>query len=240
VLDLSPEEAQLLRKLADAGSPVSEATLSQSDLRTLQVRRFVKRLGGFSVITADGRRALQSADDGFDVPFTARTDRSRETPAAAATAATAPEESEADADLRINALQEDVLRTLARQGFSMPVDDFDGRVLRALEGRGLVRRVEGRVEVTPAGRTFYESKVRRRRRARAGWVRPATTNGDSDERKSRAATIREAVDALRRAIGGTDVLEIGEFPAPADEAFDGLIELAARIERGADPRRITH
>jgi hypothetical protein len=236
VLDLSPEETRLLRKLADAGSPVSEATLSQSDLRTLQVRRFVKRLGGFSVITADGRRALQSADDGFDVPFTARTERSREAPAQAASA---PEETPADAALRLNTLQEDVLRKLAQEGFSMAMDDFDGRVLRALEGRGLVRRVDGRVEVTEAGRAFYESKVRRRRRARAGWVRPATANGDTDERKSRAATIREAVDALRRAIGGTDELEIGEFPAPADEAFEGLLELAARIERGADPRRIT-
>jgi hypothetical protein len=247
LLDLSPEEVAVLRKLSEAGNPVSEAGLDPSALRTLQVRRFLRRLGGFSVITPDGRRALQAADAGGSIPgATGRRDLEPLPRSGAPAPETDPvgagegEGEPGDAALRINALQEEVLRKLALGRESVPVDDLDGRVLRALEGRGLVRRADGRVEVTSAGRAFYETKVRRRRRARSGWLRVAPqAEADLDERKSRAASIRGAVDALKRAIGGSETLSIGELPAPAEEAFDALLELADRIERGADPRRIS-
>jgi hypothetical protein len=133
-----------------------------------------------------------------------------------------------------------MLRQLAHAEAPVPFDDLDGRVVRALEGRGLVRRADGLVELTDAGRAFYESKVRRRRRARSGWAKtaPVPTEGTED-RTVRARSIREAVDALQRAVGGADELEIGDLEAPADDAFAALLDLADRIERGADPRRIT-
>jgi hypothetical protein len=246
LLDLSPEEFAVLRTLSEAGNPVPEAALDPSALRTLQVRRFLRRLGGFSVITPDGRRALLAASAGGSIPgATGRRDLEplprpgRPAPEAEPDGAGAVEGEPGDAELRINALQEEVLRKLALGRDSVPLDDLDGRVLRALEGRGLVRRCEGRVEVTPAGRTFYETKVRRRRRARSAWLRAAPqSEAELNERKVRAVSIRGAVDALRRAIGGSEILAIGELPAAAEEAFDALLELADRIERGADPRRI--
>ena len=62
--DLSPEEIALLKELADKGAPVSEARLSADALRHLAMRRYIKRLSGFSIITPDGRRALQALDRG--------------------------------------------------------------------------------------------------------------------------------------------------------------------------------
>jgi hypothetical protein len=240
LLDLSPEEIAVLRTLADAGSPVAEGGLDQSALRTLQVRRFLRRLGGFSVITPDGRRALQATESGNAVrPAGPSRDRLDPGTRPAAPAAIPQEEAlAAGAPARLNPLQEDVLRKLALEASPRPVDDLDGRVLRALEGRDLVRRVEGRVQVTPAGRAYYETHVRRRRRARGAWTKVAPEVEAAGERTKRAASIREAVDALRRAISGTEPLFIGEMQASAEEAFDGLKGLADRIERGADPRRI--
>ena len=105
---------------------------------------------------------------------------------------------------------------------------------RVGEGAHRVFRSPG----VPASRSA--AKGCRRRRARSGWAKsaPAPTEGTED-RSVRARSIREAVDALQRAIGSADVLEIGDLEASAEDAFHALLELAARIERGADPRRIT-
>ena len=104
----------------------------------------------------------------------------------------------------------------------------------------VLRKADGIVSLTEAGRVFYESKVRRRRRARSGWTKsaPAPTEGTED-RTTRAEAIREAVDALQRAVSDADRLEIGDLDAPAEQAFAALLELADRIDRGLDPRRIT-
>jgi hypothetical protein len=238
--DLSPEDIALLKELAEKGAPVSEARLNPDALRSLSMRRYIKRLSGFSIITPDGRRALQSLARGQQPDAVSQPARIPHPSARVSTNGAAPEPEGVDDETRVNNTQEDMLRLLAQSEADVPFDDLDGRVVRALEGRGLVRRVEGLVQLTDAGRAFYESKVRRRRRARSGWVKAAAvpTEGTED-RTVRARSIREAVDALQRAIGSADRLEIGDLDAPADEAFAALLELAERIERGADPRRIT-
>jgi hypothetical protein len=238
--ELSPEEIALLKELADKGSPVSEARLDADALRSLGLRRYIKRLSGFSIVTPDGRRALESlARGGTPAPAARQRDHGPYVPTPAAPVEETAPAAEADGTT-VNSTQEDMLRQLAQAESPVPFDDLDGRVVRALEGRGLVRRVDGLVEVTEAGHEFYQSKVRRRRRARSGWARsgPASSEGTED-RTVRARSIREAVDALQRAVGFADSLEVGDLPATADDAFRGLLELADRIERGADPRRIT-
>jgi hypothetical protein len=235
--EISPAEIALLKELAEKGAPVSEARLDADALRSLGLRRYIKRLSGFSIITPDGRRALQSLERGQS-PAPAPALRRDPYPYQPQAAAPEPEP-EAD-DTRVNTTQEDMLRQLALAEQPVPFDDLDGRVVRALEGRALVTRSDGLVLLTDAGRAFYESKVRRRRRARSGWVKAqaAPTEGTED-RGVRAQSIRDAVDALQRCVGDLDRLEIGDLDSSAQDAFAALLELADRIERGADPRRIT-
>jgi hypothetical protein len=236
--DLSPDEIALLKQLAEKGAPVSEARLDADALRTLGMHRYIKRMSGFSIITPDGRRALQSLERGQQPEASARPERIPHPNARVVSAAPEPEAE--DDETRVNNTQEDMLRQLALAEAPVPFDDLDGRVVRALEGRGLVRKVDGLVELTDAGQAFYESKVRRRRRARSGWVKAASVQTEgTEDRGARARSIREAVDALQRAIGSADALEVGDLEASADDAFAALLELADRIERGADPRRIT-
>jgi hypothetical protein len=238
--DLSPDEISLLRELAEKGAPVSEARLNADALRHLGMRRYIKRLSGFSIITPDGRRALQALDRGQQPALPAHRERIPHPSARVVTTSAEPEPDDEGDETRVNNTQEEMLRQLALAEAPVPFDDLDGRVVRALEGRGLVRKAEGLVELTEAGRGFYDTKVRRRRRARSGWVKsaPVSTEGTED-RSTRANSIREAVDALQRAVSGADTLEIGDLEASAEDAFNGLLELASRIERGADPRRIT-
>jgi hypothetical protein len=235
--EISPAEIALLKELAEKGAPVSEARLDAEALRSLGLRRYIKRLSGFSIITPDGRKALQSLERG-QTPAPAPS--ARRDPYPYQPQAAAPEPEPEGDDTRVNTTQEDMLRQLALAEQPVPFDDLDGRVVRALEGRGLVTRADGLVLLTDAGRVFYESKVRRRRRARSGWVKssPVPVEGTED-RGSRAQSIRDAVDALQRCVGDMDRLEIGDLDASAQEAFTALLELADRIERGADPRRIT-
>lgn len=235
--DLSPAEIALLKELASKGAPVSEARLDADALRHLGMRRYIKRLSGFSIITPDGRKALQSLERGQQPAMPAH--QARVPHPSARVVVAAPDAEDEDDDTRVNNTQEDMLRQLALAEAPVPFDDLDGRVVRALEGRGLVRKSDGLVELTDAGKAFYESKVRRRRRARSGWAKsaPLPVEGTED-RTVRARSIREAVDALQRAVSDADQLEIGDLEAPARDAFAALLELADRLERGADPRRI--
>lgn len=236
--DLSPEDIALLKELAEKGAPVSEARLNAEALRSLSMRRYIKRLSGFSIITPDGRRALESLSRGQEPAAVTQPAR---VPHPSARNGGAPEAEPAPGDeLRVNSTQEDMLRQLAQAEAPVPFDDLDGRVVRALEGRELVRRVDGLVELTDAGRAFYDTRVRRRRRARSGWVKSAAAPVEgTEDRSRRGQSIREAVDALQRAVGSADVLDIGDLEAPAEDAFAALLELADRLDRGADPRRIT-
>lgn len=238
---LTDPEIAVLKQLAEKGAPMAETRLDATALRGLAMRRYVRRLSGFSVITREGRDALSALGRG------ARPASPMVAAAPAGPFAPAKESAEDPGDARdgmpsVNATQEDMLRQLAQAEAPVPFDDLDGRVVRALEGRGLVERAEGMVLLSALGKAFYDKKVRRRRRARSGWARTSAerpAEEPADDRVVRARSIRDAVDALRRAVGGADALELGDLTTTADEAFAGLMELADRIERGADPRRIT-
>lgn len=254
---LTPDEARVLQHLATAGGAVDEAKLDAAALETLAGRGYVRRLAGYAIISPDGRGALRGAG-----PVASATPRALEPrpagiggvrrpggvkaePAPAPEPAAAEEEAKDDgAAVKVNALQEDLLRRLVQERDPLPVDDLDGRVVRALEGRGLAQRNAGVLEVTEAGRAFYERNVRRRRRVRSGWLGgaqpPAAPGRDGgDDKPTRAELLLRAVDALAQAIGGDVEIEVGDLTARADEALEGFRELAGRIERGEDPRRIT-
>jgi DNA-binding MarR family transcriptional regulator len=244
--ELSPEEIALLKELADKGSPVSEARLDADALRSLGLRRYIKRLSGFSIITPDGRRALQSlARGGTPAPAARQRDHGPYVPTPAPVEEAAPA-AEGDGTT-VNSTQEDMLRQLAQAESPVPFDDLDGRVVRALEGRGLVRRAAGVLEVTEAGREFYDRHVRRRRRARSGWLRVGSEGSSApppadaaEERRRRADELRRAIAALEQALSGETMIDVGgEEKASVAEALVGLRELAERVERGEDPRRIT-
>lgn len=241
--ELTPEEIALLKELAQNGGPVAEARLDGDALRTLALRRYAKRLSGFAIVTAEGRDALQALGRGEQPrhagPRPAAFPGLLQGDAGPEQAADPAAETNGTT---LNPVQEDMLRQLALAEAPVPFDDLDGRVVRALEGRELVRRNDGRVEITDAGKAFYESKVRRRRRARSGGsARPASEAAEprTDERTTRSRSIREAVDALRRAVGGAETIPLEDLEAVADDAFHALLDLADRIERGADPRRIS-
>ncbi|HEX8395248.1 MAG TPA: hypothetical protein VF665_23065 [Longimicrobium sp.] len=232
--ELSPAEMTVLRELARRGMPMSEVRLDTEALKLLAERRWVKRMSGFSVITPDGQRAFAELTRPADT--------------AQASAGDAPEaagEGEASGNdpnaVQLNETQEDMVRQLALANAPVPFDDLDGRVVRALEGRGLVQRTEGMVSLTEAGQTVYKERVRRRRRARSGWVGAPPPRADVSPVEDRSApekAIREAVDVLRGAVPGEDRILLDDLEAPAEDAFQSLLELADRIERGDDPRRI--
>lgn len=253
---LTPAETSLLRQLSGPGI-TAEKGLDPPTLDALTERGLVLRLGGYVRLSPEGRSLLMRTGSGGPAasshPVRRRPGGERPAPllplAAAAvpspgptppdlSAASPAEPDTALPDTTLNDRQEDMLRTLVQQDAAVPMDDLDGRVIRALEGRGLVRRSEGRVEVTEEGRAFYDRKVRRRRRARAGHAHTATAAPEADERKTRAQLMRNAVEALRRVVGDAEEIEVGDLNATAADALAALAELADRIERGDDPRRI--
>ncbi|MBB4638380.1 hypothetical protein [Longimicrobium terrae] len=233
--ELSPAEMTVLRDLARRGNPMSEVRLDTEALVALAARRFVRRISGFAVITPEGQRAFaELSRPAAPAPIAG------EAPAPAPEAA-ADGDAADGADVQLNETQEDMVRQLALANADMPFDDLDGRVVRALEGRGLVQRMDGLVSLTDAGRRMYEERIRRRRRARTGWVGAPAPRADvspEEERSAPEKAIREAVDVLRGTVPGEDNIMLGDLEAPAEDAFKALLELADRIERGDDPRRI--
>jgi DNA-binding MarR family transcriptional regulator len=250
---LSVAENQVLTHLLTDGGAVEESELDGDVVRTLEERGMVRCLGGFAIISAKGREVLRQTPSP-ESPWTpAPRPQRRAAPRAdeplaaaaepAAPGAERPAEAADDQAPKVNTLQEDLLRRLVQEAEPVPVDDLDGRVVRALEGRGLVRRNAGVLEVTEAGREFYERHVRRRRRARSGWLRvggtaPAAPADPAEERRQRADALRRAIAALEQALSGETTIEVGDEAASAAQALAGLRDLADRVERGDDPRRV--
>lgn len=255
---LTPAETSLLRQLSGPGI-TTEKGLDPPTLDALTERGLVLRLGGYVRLSPEGRTLLMRNGSGGPAasshPVRRRPGGERPAthalpaPGAAPAppsdailpAAAPPAEPDTDLpDTTLNDRQEEMLRALVQHDTAVPMDDLDGRVIRALEGRGLVRRSEGRVEVTEEGRAFYDRRVRRRRRARAGYAHTAAAapEAEADERRTRAQLMRNAVEALRRVVGDAEEIEVGDLNATAADALAALTELADRIERGDDPRRI--
>ena len=144
--ELSPAEITLLKELADKGAPVSEARLDANALRTLVLRRHIERMSGFSVITPDGRRALDAIQRG-QTPAASPPVRHHDSFPVAPAPRAAPDEEEAPGTT-VNTTQEDMLRQLALAA-AVPFDDLDGRVVRALEGLGLARYYDPSTAAAP-------------------------------------------------------------------------------------------
>jgi hypothetical protein len=255
---LSVAENRILTALLTDGGAVEQGELDAEVLRGLEERGLVRCLAGFAIISNRGREILKSTPSP-ESPWTPKTSRAA-SPAEPARDAAEPPSVETndtrpaagetpgdDAAPKLNALQEDLLRRAVLGGEPLLLDDLDGRVVRALEGRGLVRRAAGVLEVTEAGREFYDRHVRRRRRARSGWLRVGSEGSSApppadaaEERRRRADELRRAIAALEQALSGETMIDVGgEEKASVAEALVGLRELAERVERGEDPRRIT-
>jgi hypothetical protein len=248
---ISVAENQVLTHLLTDGGAVEESELDRNVVRLLEERGLVRCLAGFAIISGKGREVLRQTP-APETPWLPSPRAQRPASRHTHEAALAPEEPaartepQAPADEqapKVNALQEDLLRRLVQGAEPVPVDDLDGRVVRALDGRGLVRRNAGVLEVTDAGRDFYERHVRRRRRARSGWLRvggtaPAAPADPAEERRQRAEELRRTIAALEQALSGQTEIEVGDLAASAAEALEGLRELADRVERGEDPRRV--
>lgn len=105
------------------------------------------------------------------------------------------------------------------------MDHLDGRVLRALESRELIERRDGWVSVTDAGRSHFQTHVRRRRRARSHAA-------EADPRTARAESILRAVEILELALPRDAELQVGDVHAYADDVVEGLRGFARKLEGG--------
>ncbi|MDB4948244.1 MAG: hypothetical protein JWM27_893, partial [Gemmatimonadetes bacterium] len=61
----------------------------------------------------------------------------------------------------------------------------------------------------------------------------------TEERRQRADELRRAIAALEQALSDQTAIDVGDLSATAGDALAGLRELADRVERGEDPRRIS-
>ena len=123
----------------------------------------------------------------------------------------------------LSASQEEVLRYLVRQTGPVPADHLDGRVVRALAARGLVKEEARWVSPT---RTAEPSLRVHSRRDRARSLRRA---GNSP-RSARGEAILRATDMLEQALPRGAEMMIAEMPAYGDDVVAGLRKLAREME----------
>lgn len=126
----------------------------------------------------------------------------------------------------LNTHQADQLRYLCRQSGPVLLDHLDGRIIRALENRGLVEVRGGWVSPTPAGRALRDQP--QRAPARRAGRRSAPVNASG----ARALSILKAVDELERAIPIDAEIDLPEFRTYADDILTGLRQYARQMERG--------
>lgn len=123
----------------------------------------------------------------------------------------------------LSASQEEMLRYLVRQTGRVPIDHLDGRVLRALESRGLVEESQGWVSPTAAAEPHLDGHVRR---VRERSVRRAVTT----PRGARSEAILRATEELEKALPRGAELMIASFPAYGDDVVAGLRRFAREME----------
>jgi hypothetical protein len=199
-VSLSSNQLDLLRTLATRGSLPREEADGRS-LRAL-VSRGLARVAGSSIrTTSAGDAVLKSA--GGQAPDQAGADPGR---------------------ARLSDAQEEVLRSMIRQTAPILADHVDGRVLRALVGRGLVRVDGGWASATEAAAAHLqawdraERKLRHRRAARS----PEAV---------RAEVVLRAVEQLEAATPPESVVLLAGHPAYADDLLAGLRRHARALER---------
>lgn len=124
------------------------------------------------------------------------------------------------ASARLNDRQEDVLRAIARSRRKVRIDEFDGRVVGALVGRGLVARADQYITATDAGVRYFGSAGQGRIKRSV----PTPENG-------RAAMIMRALEILDRALPRDAEVVVGNILAAADDVVDGFRKYARSLSR---------
>lgn len=203
--NIKPHHLSLLADIIRAGGAIAEADLDGRVLRPLRAGCLVATRKGSVVTTPAGRAAAQSFLAGDSVQAGLRGARVRPEPK------------------RLSEPQEDVLREICRQGRSVLVDTFDGRVVRSLKGYGFVEESEGWLTATAAGREHFEQHVRRRRRVPA--------DRDSGGRTGRVEAIQRCIERLELAISTHTEVMVGDMPASIGDILAGLRHYASRLER---------
>lgn len=201
-MSLKPHQLDALRRICSRGS----LPLSAVDKRTL---RPLARLG----LVERTPTRVRSTPAG---ELAARGER--EGPAAAP-----PHPRGSAAPGALSESQERILRYLLRQPGPVPVDHLDGRVVRALQSRGLVEEKRGWVSATASANEYLQGhadRVRHRARRKAA----------SSARGARSEAILRATQALEDALPRNTELMIGSVPAYADDVVAGLRKLARELE----------
>jgi len=199
---LKPHHLDLLRYIVSRLGPVPLSELDRRQLRPLKANGLLAEYGQSVLPTSEGRRL--AADE----------EAVREA-VPPSTAAAGPMLSEA---------QESMLRLLLRSPEPMLADHLDGRVLRALDSRGLIRIERGWVTPSPAGAGYFDQHVRKTRALRTRRASSATGGG------ARAQALLRAVEQLESALPRGAEVTVAGMPAYADDVFAGLRRLAAQME----------
>lgn len=201
---LKPHHLELLRSLVSHLGPVPLSALDGRQLRPLKANGLVAEYGQSVVPTREGRRLAGDHDGsrGAALPQTAVAGR------------------------LLSHSQEELLRLILRATEPMLADHLDGRVLRALEARGVVRIDRGWVSATDGGRDHLERHVRKERGHRRR--RAAGVEGGH----ARAEALLRAVEQLEAAFPRAAEIMIARMPAHVDDVFAGLRKLARQMESG--------
>ncbi len=122
----------------------------------------------------------------------------------------------------------DALRAVCRQPGGVLADHTDGRVKKALLSRGLVSEQNGWLVPTDAGKRYYETNVRKRRRSLNGF--DATAAG------SRAEVLHRHIEGLESVLPSDVELMVGDIPCHADDILAALRGHARALERRSSDR----
>jgi hypothetical protein len=166
---MKPHQIELLHSICRAGA-MPAAQIDGRVLRPLTGNGFVTEAGATVRPTPAGRTLAG---------------QSQSTSVAQAGPTVAPD--------RLSEKQEEVLRYMLRQTGPVPVDHLDGRVLRALSSRGLLKAVGGWVSPTAAAKPHLRQHAHKDRQL--GRRRAA-----SSARSARAEAILKIVEQLEGAI----------------------------------------
>lgn len=151
---LKAHHLELLRYIVSRLGPVPLSELDGRQLRPLKANGLLTEYGQSVLPTSEGRRL--AADE-------------------AATEAVPP--STGAAGPMLSEAQANMLRLLLRSLEPMLADHLDGRVLRALDSRGLVRIERGWVTPSPAGAGYFDQHVRNERALRTRRASSVTGGG---------------------------------------------------------------
>ena len=121
--------------------------------------------------------------------------------------------------------QLELLRRLAQSDEAVAGVSVDQRVLHPLIRRGLAEMVPNGVQATEAGREYFRTKIRRRRRV--GHHRATVL-----DRADRADVIVQAVNDLEQALPGTRLLQVGDLQSDVSEVLAGLRAFAEEVRLG--------